>query len=53
MPDLDHTVIRMKLEKLKQSMELGPDRDADVEQKVLWVRSQMNMLVEILLYLGK
>ena len=53
MAQLDHSVIRMKLEKLRQELESAPGKDVDLEHRISMLHAQMKMLVEILLYLGK
>jgi len=53
MAQLDHAVIRMKLEKLRLELEAAPGKDVDLEQRVSQLNARMKMLVEILLYLGK
>jgi hypothetical protein len=51
MVGLDHAVIRMKLEKLKQEIEAGPSGKTRAEETA-WLRAKLKELVEILLYLG-
>lgn len=51
--DLDHTVIRIKLEKLRLELKEGPPVEMMVESRVEWMRAKTQALVEILLYLGK
>ena len=52
MAQLDHAVIRMKLEKLRQELKEGPPVEMLVEARTEWLRVRMIALVEILLYFG-
>jgi hypothetical protein len=45
---IDRTVTRRKVAKLNLRLKRGPDRDADAEQKILWLQSQIKIVAEIL-----
>lgn len=50
MAGLDHTVIRMKLEKLKLELDAVPGSDVSLDQRIAMLHAKMKMLVEILLH---